>query len=55
MQPATDNNPQVIHTRRGKQQSNTTGEERETMQHPRKATQQAKTLFDETTQIELVE
>jgi hypothetical protein len=25
------------------------------MQHPTKATQQAKTLFDETTQIELVE
>jgi hypothetical protein len=25
------------------------------MQHPTKATQQAKTLFDETTQLELVE
>ena len=28
---------------------------RETMQHPTEATQQARTLFDETTQIELVE
>jgi hypothetical protein len=29
MQPATDNNPQFIHTRRDKQQSNATGEERD--------------------------
>jgi hypothetical protein len=29
MQPATDSNPQFIHTRWDKQQSNTTGKERD--------------------------
>jgi hypothetical protein len=55
MQPATDSNPQFIHSQDGTNNNQTQLGKRETMQHPTKATQQAKTLFDETTQIELVE
>jgi hypothetical protein len=53
MQPATDNNLQFIHKTGQTTIKHNWG--RETMQHPTKAAQQAKTLIDGTTQIELVE
>jgi hypothetical protein len=53
---ATSNRQQsAIYSQDGTNNNQTQLGKRETMQHPMKATQQAKTLIDETTQIELVE